>query len=248
MSNPFFTFSSPFVPGQTARSGQANATETQVQTGFDGVYSALQGIMRVVGETHADADFTISENAAARAGKLIGFGVTGNEHVLYAPLLNPRGAWLTLTTYSVGDLVTAGVEQSLYSCLVGHTSDTFATDLAASKWVKILDNTTAYQASFNPKIITAAMSPYLAVKGDDLLVDVTSGAVTINLPASPVLGDQPVGITHLDGTITSNNITVGRNGNNIMAIAQDMVVSTTYATMVLGFSDTARGWRLIRGV
>lgn len=42
-------------------------------------------------------------------------------------------AWVTLTVYAIGDLVTqAG---SYYRCLVAHTAGTFATDLVAGYWV-----------------------------------------------------------------------------------------------------------------
>lgn len=44
-----------------------------------------------------------------------------------------RGAWVTATAYAIGDIV----ENSAlaYIAIVAHTSGTFATDLAASKWV-----------------------------------------------------------------------------------------------------------------
>lgn len=43
--------------------------------------------------------------------------------------------WLTATAYSVDDIV---IESSkIYQCLIAHTSGTFATDLAASRWVEI---------------------------------------------------------------------------------------------------------------
>lgn len=44
----------------------------------------------------------------------------------------PRGAWATTTAYSIRDLVTQS--NVVYICVVGHTSGTFATDLAAGKW------------------------------------------------------------------------------------------------------------------
>lgn len=46
--------------------------------------------------------------------------------------LTDKGAWLTATAYVVGDVVT---QNSLrYVCKTAHTSGTFATDLAATKW------------------------------------------------------------------------------------------------------------------
>lgn len=43
-------------------------------------------------------------------------------------------AWATATAYVVGDVRTVN-SLECYRCLVAHTSGTFATDLAASKWV-----------------------------------------------------------------------------------------------------------------
>ena len=44
----------------------------------------------------------------------------------------PRGDWVTVTAYAVGDVVVETT--STYVCQVAHTSGTFATDLAAGKW------------------------------------------------------------------------------------------------------------------
>ena len=45
---------------------------------------------------------------------------------------NPRGAWLTATSYLLKDLtVEAGI---IYICTLPNTSGVFATDLAAGKW------------------------------------------------------------------------------------------------------------------
>ena len=43
--------------------------------------------------------------------------------------------WATATAYVVGDVRTVASSGECYRCLVAHTSGTFATDLAASKWV-----------------------------------------------------------------------------------------------------------------
>lgn len=43
-------------------------------------------------------------------------------------------AWVTSTAYIVGDRVSSG--GNFYICSVAHTSGTFATDLAAEKWIK----------------------------------------------------------------------------------------------------------------
>jgi hypothetical protein len=49
--------------------------------------------------------------------------------------LAPASAWLTGTSYLVGNAVT--INSNLYRCLIPHTSGIFAADLAAVKWVLI---------------------------------------------------------------------------------------------------------------
>jgi hypothetical protein len=51
--------------------------------------------------------------------------------------LAPALPWVTGTAYSVNASVTSG--GAFYRCLIAHTSGTFATDLAAAKWVLIVD-------------------------------------------------------------------------------------------------------------
>lgn len=45
------------------------------------------------------------------------------------------GAWVTATAYVVGDIVTQSGKR--YIAATAHTSGTFATDLAAAKWVQV---------------------------------------------------------------------------------------------------------------
>lgn len=44
-------------------------------------------------------------------------------------------AWVTATAYVVGDKRLVAASGNVYRCIVAHTSGTFATDLAAAKWV-----------------------------------------------------------------------------------------------------------------
>ena len=68
---------------------------------------------------------------------------------------------------------------------------------------------------------------YTAVDGDQLLVDTSSGginsSVTITLPASPAIGNE---VTFIDSgnNVNSNNLTVARNGSNILGAASNLVV------------------------
>ena len=88
-------------------------------------------------------------------------------------------------------------------------------------------------------------STYTTVNGDQILVNTSgsgiSAAVTINLPASPAIGNE---VTFIDSgnNLASNNLTVGRNGSNINGSASDLVVSTNASAFTLVYVNATRGW------
>ena len=86
---------------------------------------------------------------------------------------------------------------------------------------------------------------YTAVDGDQLLID-TSGsgigsAITITLPASPSVGSE---VTFIDSgnNFASNNLTIARNGSNILGAASNLVVSVNASAFTLVFVNATRGW------
>ena len=86
---------------------------------------------------------------------------------------------------------------------------------------------------------------YTAVNGDQVLIDTSGGgigtAITINLPASPSIGNE---VTFIDSgdNFASNNLTVGRNSSNINGTASDLVVSTNASAFTLVYVNATRGW------
>jgi hypothetical protein len=88
-------------------------------------------------------------------------------------------------------------------------------------------------------------STYTAVNGDQLLIN-TSGsgigtAVTINLPASPAVGNE-VHFIDSGNAFASNNLTIGRNSSNILGAASNLVVNTNGAAFTLVYVNATRGW------
>ena len=86
---------------------------------------------------------------------------------------------------------------------------------------------------------------YTAVNGDQLLVN-TSGSgigtpVTINLPASPAIGNE-VHFIDSGNAFASNNLTIGRNSSNILGAASNLVVNTNSAAFTLVYVNATRGW------
>ena len=86
---------------------------------------------------------------------------------------------------------------------------------------------------------------YTAVDGDQLLIDTSGGRYWIsnyyNLPASPSVGSE---VTFIDSgaNFASNNLTIARNGSNILGAASNLVVSTNGAAFTLVFVNATRGW------
>ena len=68
---------------------------------------------------------------------------------------------------------------------------------------------------------------------------VTASGQTITLPASPSAGwEVTISVGAFSDTI------IGRNGQNIMSVAENMTVNVQNATINLIFIDATRGWRI----
>jgi hypothetical protein len=228
---------------------------------FDYITRLVQKVERRLGRSLRDPDYGpefdfILPQVSNRRNLLLGFddggGVKMYPAVAQPPVtFNWRGSWAAVTAYVANDVVkaTEGTPyyESLYLCISSHTSGADFTS-GLGNFALLIDLTQLALATAQFSIITFAMSPFLASPGGDYFVDVTAGAVTINLPASPLISNQPIRFAHLDGNIASNLLTIGRNGQKIMSLNEDMTVNTPNASFELAFSDAARGWRLVRGV
>ena len=86
---------------------------------------------------------------------------------------------------------------------------------------------------------------YTAVNGDQILVDTSGGGigapVTITLPASPAVGNE-VHFIDSGSNLSSNNLTIGRNGSNILGAASNLVVSVNGSAFTLVYVNATRGW------
>ena len=86
---------------------------------------------------------------------------------------------------------------------------------------------------------------YTAVNNDQLLVDTSGGgissSVTVTLPASPAIGNE---VTFIDSgnNFSSNNLTIARNGSNILGAASNLVVSANGSAFTLVYVNATRGW------
>src|SRR6056300_1911935 len=81
-----------------------------------------------------------------------------------------------------------------------------------------------------------------AVAGEGYFVDTNSvGAVTATLPGSPSAGDT-IAFKDYAANFGTNALTIARNGNNIQGAANDSLISTNRASVVLVYIDATKGW------
>ena len=86
-----------------------------------------------------------------------------------------------------------------------------------------------------------AESSYTAVANSKLIVDTSTGVVTVTLPGSPEFGDE-VKIIDGTGNADSNNITINRNGNKILGADSDFTLDVNRVAVDLVYYNTAQGW------
>ena len=84
---------------------------------------------------------------------------------------------------------------------------------------------------------------FTAVAGEGYFVNTNGGAFTMTLPASPSIGDE-VSFIDYAGTFDTNNLTIGRNSENIQGSAADLTVSVERAANTLVYTDGTQGWLL----
>jgi hypothetical protein len=84
---------------------------------------------------------------------------------------------------------------------------------------------------------------FTAVAGEGYFINTTGGAFTMTLPASPSIGDE-VSFIDYAGTFDTNNLTIGRNSENIQGSAADLTVSVERAANTLVYTDGTQGWLL----
>ena len=86
---------------------------------------------------------------------------------------------------------------------------------------------------------------FTAVAGNAYPCDTTSAAFTVTLPASPAAGNV---ITLVDyaGTWDTNNLTIGRNGQNINGLTVNGIVNTERGAVNLVYVDATQGWKIGR--
>jgi hypothetical protein len=119
------------------------------------------------------------------------------------------------------------------------------TDIAAFGYIKtdtqLSDTDIAAFGYIKTDSHVTKTSNYTALPGDFIYVDtLTTGAFTITLPSAPAV-DTHLTILDIKGNLASANVTLGRNGQTIMGLSEDMTISTN--NIRVGVIFTGTDWR-----
>ena len=82
---------------------------------------------------------------------------------------------------------------------------------------------------------------FTAAVSKGYFVNTSSAVVEVTLPSSASIGDI-IAIKDYAGTFATNNLTIARNGHNIQGIANDSLIKTNRASLVLIYVDSTKGW------
>ena len=113
------------------------------------------------------------------------------------------------------------------------TFDGTSVSLGASESVNV-------SASWQSVITADGSTGTTAVARNGYFIDTTSAAHTLTLPTSATIGDF-IAIKDYAGTFATNNLTIGRNGHNIQGVANDSLITTNRASLVLVYVDSTKG-------
>ena len=141
--------------------------------------------------------------------------------------------------------VTAGFSSKSTSDLSEGTNQYFTTTRAntaidarvTKAFVNALYVGDADQNSFEIKT-----SSFSAVSSRRYMVDTTGGVITATLPGSPSAGDT-IEFTNGAENFATNNLIIGRNGNNIDGSASDLTVSANPTGGMLSLIYDGTTWR-----
>jgi len=88
---------------------------------------------------------------------------------------------------------------------------------------------------------------FTAVAGRGYPCNTTSAAFTVTLPASPSVGDT-IKLLDYAGTFGTNNLTLGRNGNNTNGGTDNKILNKNREGVSITYVDSTQGWVASSGV
>lgn len=191
-----------------------------------------------------DVASKISGPSSSVNGQLVIFsGVAGNAAIA------ATSSGILIATNGVLGTATAGTDIKTINSIsiIGAGDIVVQSPLVSGTNIKTINNSSILGAG-NLVVGVIAWSiktaNYTAVANDAVMANTAAGTFTVTLPAAPAANDT-VRIADYAGTFGTHNLTVGRNGSNIMGIAQDMILNISNVSITLTYIDVTQGWRLV---
>ena len=138
-------------------------------------------------------------------------------------IVTSAAAWVTSTGYVVGNYVSTGSPSVIYYCLVAHTSGTFATDLAAGKWVA--------------QTIYEIPSPYAEADIGDVQIKGSADIAYLFHPKYPIYKLSRTG--HTSWTLAAVDFSAGSNRPALMPTNKTSITITPATVSGASISLTA---------
>ncbi len=129
-------------------------------------------------------------------------------------------------------------EFSSDTTLSGNSNLAVPTEAAVKTYV---DNENSKIAPFGVVSVSANQA---VLPGRLYTVDSSVGAITLTLPATPVVG-QTVQAVDAGSTAETNNITIDGNGNKIVAVLENFIIDVSNASITLVYINTTYGWGVL---
>jgi hypothetical protein len=95
-----------------------------------------------------------------------------------------------------------------------------------------------------PYVWTNKSANYTAAAGDAILADTSGGVWTLTLPPSPTVGNT-VRVVDVSGSFDTNNLQIGRNGQKINGLSENMYVDIAEVSVMFVYTGTTYGWRAV---
>lgn len=125
--------------------------------------------------------------------------------------------------------------------------------VSSSGTVWTIDNSAISTAKIASRAVTFAKiaftyltktTTYTVADREAILADTSGGAWTLTLPASPSAGDSVI-IIDSTGSFNSNNLTLGRNGENIESVAENLTINIKNFVGRYEYLDATIGWKRV---
>lgn len=150
-----------------------------------------------------------------------------------SPVLTPRNI-------TFADLANAGAAPLASPALTG--TPTAPTAAAGTSTTQLATTAFVQQATAPaPVVVTANATVVLTGLRAVYACDTQAGSFTLTLPASPAAGTT-VKVRDYKSTFAVNNLTVARNGKNILGLAEDYILDVSNYGREFVYIDATMGW------